>query len=267
MNPAIRQTVGILATVLAALCIYAYTDFSASLSGIPLKKTALRDYMVADAESTAATATWLKGRPAPKTPPGAPPPSEQPDTAAQRILLFGDSMMEQLMFRMKDYAEANGHQLQPVVWYGSSTKLWGSCDTLAHFIKLYKPTYIICCLGGNELFIRNVVKERAPFVQHILQQIGNRKYLWLGPPNWKKDTGINDLIKQEVGKGCFYPSMNLNLARRHDGAHPTPKAAAQWMDSVATWMRTPACKYRIRMATPAAKAKHTPNAVLLRMAS
>jgi hypothetical protein len=191
-------------------------------------------------------------------------PVKKVDTAKKRILLIGDSMMEGLMFRMKDYTEFNGHFLQPVVWYGSSTKIWGECDTLTHFIKKYKPDYVVVVLGGNELFIRGI-ESRAPFVKHILKQIGQRPYLWAGPPNWKKDTGINDLIKNNVAQGAYYPSKNLKLARRKDGAHPTRVASAIWMDSLATFMGSMAAAHPIKMAVPPTPTKATPKAVLLRM--
>lgn len=191
-------------------------------------------------------------------------PVKKVDTAKKRILLIGDSMMEGLMFRMKDYTEFNGHFLLPVVWYGSSTKIWGECDTLTHFIQKYNPDFVVVVLGGNELFIRGI-ESRAPFVKHILKQIGPRPYLWAGPPNWKKDTGINDLIKNNVATGAYYPSKNLKLARRKDGAHPTRVASAIWMDSLATFMGSMSSAHPIMMAPPPTPTKATPKAVLLRM--
>ncbi|MDR1738077.1 MAG: hypothetical protein LBR66_04560, partial [Candidatus Symbiothrix sp.] len=46
------------------------------------------------------------------------------DTARQRILFIGDSMLEGLGKRMKYYAGENGHELQYVIWYSSTTKTW-----------------------------------------------------------------------------------------------------------------------------------------------
>jgi hypothetical protein len=266
MSKAHAQAVAMLIVVLGSLAAYSFSDFTLSVASIALKKNRIKAFIQpAESESTQlASSSWLKGRVGNKANSIGLPPAGA-DTAKHRILLFGDSMLEQLMFRMKDYTEANGHAFQPVIWYGSSTKLWGSCDTLAFYIKKFKPDYIICCLGGNELFIRNIVEERTPYVQSILRQIGNIKYFWLGPPNWKKDTGINSLIKSQVLPGCYYPSMNLKLARKHDGAHPTRQASTQWMDCLAVWMRSPNCRFRIKMETPAQKAHATPNAILLKM--
>ena len=38
-----------------------------------------------------------------------------PDTTHQRVLFFGDSMLEGLTRRLVDYTEANGHELHTVV--------------------------------------------------------------------------------------------------------------------------------------------------------
>ena len=116
---------------------------------------------------------------------------EPMDTTKQRILLIGDSMLEGLMLRLKDYTEENHHDMKAVIWYGSSTKIFGTHDTLAYFVRKFQPTYVWICLGGNELFVRGIKKDRDPYVKNILKQIGNCKYIWIGPPNWKEDTGIN----------------------------------------------------------------------------
>jgi hypothetical protein len=158
------------------------------------------------------------------------------DTCSQRILFFGDSMLEGLSKRLKQYASENNHDLMNVIWYSSSTKIWGQrADTIAHFIRDFKPTYIFVCLGANELFVRNPENNDA-YVKQILSQIGNIPYIWIGPPNWKEDTGINDLIQKNVAPNCFFASDQLTYERASDGAHPTFSSAAKWMDSIAIWM-------------------------------
>lgn len=71
----------------------------------------------------------------------------------QTILFIGDSMVEGLSRRLGDYAGENGHKLYSVIWYSSSTERWGTTHTLEHYIAKYKPTYILICLGSNELFL------------------------------------------------------------------------------------------------------------------
>ena len=104
-------------------------------------------------------------------------------------------MLEGLGPRMAAYAKNNGHKLNNVIWYSSTSQVWGESDTLKHFIKRFKPDYIIVSLGANELFVKDIIKKREKFVTRILSQIGNISYIWIGPPNWKEDTCINELVE------------------------------------------------------------------------
>jgi len=170
------------------------------------------------------------------------------DTTSQRILLFGDSMVEGLSKRLRNYAAENGHELLNVIWYSSSTKIWAERDTLQHFMRTFEPTFIMLSLGGNELFVRDLDKREA-YIQRILEKIGDIPFVWIGPPNWKEDTGINDLMEKHVKTYRFFPSKKLTFQRLSDGAHPTLASSAQWMDSVAVWMNTDT-RYRIKMDFP-----------------
>ncbi len=164
--------------------------------------------------------------------------SKEVDTTCQKILLIGDSMLEGLMLRFRDYAEFNQHELISVIWYSSQSEWFGTCDTLRYFIRKYNPSYVILVLGANELFVSNIIRKRYRYVQHIVNQIDSLPFVWVGPPNWKEDTGINELIEKVAGPSRYYPSKQLTLNRSSDGAHPTHKAAAVWMDSLAQWIET-----------------------------
>lgn len=171
------------------------------------------------------------------------------DTARQRLLFIGDSMLEGLSRRLADYAAANGHELRTVIWYSSSSKAWAECDTLEHFAREFRPTLIMVCLGANELFVKDLPQRRG-YVQRVVKKAGDVPLVWIGPPCWKADTGINDIIRETAGVGRFFDSSRLHLARRKDGAHPTPAAAAAWMDSVAAWMNGSGTAHPIRMDVP-----------------
>lgn len=160
------------------------------------------------------------------------------DSTPQRILLTGDSMVEGLMFAFKDYAIENGHDLFPAIWYSSSTLVWGQSEQMKKLIDYYKPTIIFIALGSNELFIRNIIEDRAEYVDNILNQIGDVKVIWIGPPNWKPDTGINQLLESKLGKKRFFLSKDLKLARASDGAHPTRGASRIWADTLLKWVQT-----------------------------
>ncbi len=158
------------------------------------------------------------------------------DTASKTILFIGDSMLEGLSPRLGHYANQNGHKLYTVIWYSSTSEIWGGSGKLASYIKRINPNYIFICLGANELFVSDIAKKRDKYVKQLVNECGDIPFLWIGPPNWKKDTGINDLIASNVPAGSFFLSDGMHFDRSKDGAHPTRLSAALWMDSVARWM-------------------------------
>lgn len=171
------------------------------------------------------------------------------DTTAQTILLVGDSMLEGLGPRLAAYAEENGHTLYTVIWYSSTSEVWGTSDRLRQYIGRLHPTYIFISLGANELFVRDIASKRDRHVKKILADIDSIPYLWIGPPNWKEDTGINDLIESNTPKGAFFRSEGMTFERASDGAHPTSASAAVWADSIVRWMPQHSL-HPIRMEAP-----------------
>lgn len=158
------------------------------------------------------------------------------DTTAKNILFIGDSMLEGLAPRLASYCNKNGHTLVEVIWYSSSTLCWGQTARLTELINKFHPDYIFVCLGANELYVPDIKNARRPYLKKILAEIGDTPYVWIGPPNWDEDTGINDLLAQELDKGCFYLSANDKFERSRDGAHPTRASAHKWMDRVVKWI-------------------------------
>jgi hypothetical protein len=160
------------------------------------------------------------------------------DSCLPRILLLGDSQLEGLRRPVYNYCVANGYDLvASIVWYGSSTKQWGSTDTLAYFIDRYDPVHVIFAIGLNELFV-NDFDDRRTYIDHIMGTFADKGvgYTWIGPAAWKEDKGVIDIMREKVGKH-FFSSEKLVLARAKDGMHPSNDAARVWMDSVATFMR------------------------------
>ena len=160
----------------------------------------------------------------------------QCDSVPKTILFIGDSMLDGLSPRLAAYADANGHTLYAVIWYSSTSERWGNSDKLRHYIDKVHPDYIFICLGANELFVKDIERKRRDYVRNIVNEIDSIPFLWIGPPNWKDDTGINRLIAENVPQGCFFLSKDMTFERAKDGAHPTPASAAAWMDSVVRWM-------------------------------
>ncbi len=198
----------------------------------------------------------------PPVPPPAPIPEPAgPDTSAHRILFFGDSMVEGLRYRLSQYATANGHSMECVIWYSSSSKYWAQGDTLSHFIRRFDPSYIFVCMGANELFVRNL-EEREAAVGKIIREMGDLPFIWIGPPNWKPDTGINDILLRLCGRKRYYPSLRLSYERASDGAHPVMRSYNMWADSVSTWLRDSSA-HPIRWEIPAQDTPKTHGVTLL----
>lgn len=171
------------------------------------------------------------------------------DTAQQVILFAGDSMTEGLYPRLAAWCEASGHTLYAVIWYSSTTERWANSHLLKRYVDRLKPTFIFFSLGGNELFIRDIAKHRTGFTRTIVSEMAGRPYVWIGPPNWKRDTGINVMIAANTGAGEFFLTAGMMFDRKKDGAHPTSESATMWMDSIIRWIPLHAA-HPIRMIKP-----------------
>lgn len=158
------------------------------------------------------------------------------DSSAKVLLFIGDSMLEGLSPRLAAYAKHNGHTLYSVIWYSSTSEVWGRSGKLKHYVEQIKPDFVFISLGANELFVKDIKTKRDKYVKTLISELGDTPYLWIGPPNWKPDTGINDLVRANTGRGCFFLSDGMHFERAKDGAHPTRTSAALWMDSVVRWM-------------------------------
>jgi hypothetical protein len=158
------------------------------------------------------------------------------DTSCQNILLIGDSMAYSLMFRAKNYCDYNNHSLHVVTWVSATSKTYAICDTMEYFVNLYKPTFIIFVIGANEMFAFNA-KSRIQYIDKIIPQTHGIPTVWVGPPNWKEDTGINDVMMEKFGPKQFFLSKKLHYTRiKGDVAHPDRKSGAMWMDSISSWI-------------------------------
>lgn len=235
----------LLLTVVVAALAYALSPQQFSLGTYHLKKVSLLQLKRASTPHAATPKKKLAKKPS------APAKAEEakPDTSRHVILLFGDSMLEGLTRRLDDYTAANGYELHTVIWYSSSTETWATTATLEHYIAQYQPSYFLLCLGSNELFV-NDLDQRDQYIKTLVQKMGDKPFVWIGPPNWKEDTGIDQLICDNVGKGAYFDSSRLNLTRGKDGRHPTFSAAAGWADLIAKWMSSSQCDHPIKMNRP-----------------
>lgn len=159
------------------------------------------------------------------------------DTSIKSILLIGDSQVEFLRASVYNFCLNNNYKLvASVAWYGSTTAAWASNDTIDSYLTKYKPDFVICALGLNEVLTPNV-EPRRKFIDTIVQHFTSKKipYYWIGPAAWTKDEGICNVMQEELDT-LFYPSQNLVLDRAPDKRHPSFEASKIWFDSVAVAM-------------------------------
>ena len=176
------------------------------------------------------------------------PPPLEPDTTAQHFLFVGDSMVEPLAYRFYDYCRENGDSMYAVTWYGSTTTAW-SGETMDYFMDKVKPTYIIYCMGSNELTSKNIKAINANLVR-MKAKANGVPCIFIGPPNTKPDSGLNDEIAKVFGKRCYFDSRNIEMERRSDKLHPTNTGAHVWMDEVCIWMNSLECVHPVVLNKP-----------------
>jgi len=184
------------------------------------------------------------------------------DSMPQSIFIFGDSMTFNLALRLAQYAKHNGHTIHSVNWDSSNTKIWAERDTLRYYINKYRPTQIFVALGSNELYISKP-ETRLPYIRKILKEIDTIPYVWIGPPNWKEDGGINDLLARTCRPGTFFRSAGMEFKRKADKIHPTRESSALWVDSIMRWLPESAHPFVADVPSDSIK-KANPNIIFLK---
>lgn len=248
----------LLSVALLIILGYAFSD-DITIFNHTLKKAPMREALlsVADSVDMEAEADSLELMEAQKQLEEA-----KVDSMPQSLFIFGDSMTFNLALRLSQYAKQNGHTIHSVNWDSSNTKIWAEHDTLTYYINKFKPTFIFISLGSNEMYFKNP-ETRKPYVEKILSVIDTIPYVWIGPPNWEEDTGINDMLARACRRGSFFRSEGIKLDRKKDHIHPTRAASALWVDSIMRWM--PKSAHPILADFPADSIKKcNPNIVFLK---
>ena len=176
-------------------------------------------------------------------------PARAVDTSKKRILLFGDSEIEEFEKYFYRYCEKNGDSLvYTIIGYNSTEESFAATDTVDNVIAHFKPDYIVFVMGLNEMFV-NDFDKRAEAINKVIKKFNGIPYVWIGPANFAKDMGITDIFMENIDDGCFFLSKDLVLERGKDGRHPSAAGTVVWIDTVAKWL-TNSCKYPIKMYKP-----------------
>ena len=119
---------------------------------------------------------------------------------------------------------------ESIVSYDHSPKL-------KSLMEKTRPDIVIITLGTNDVFVPYPA-SMASNIRNIVKRVGTTECYWMGPPTWKPDTGIVQVLKDNVAPCKFFDSSNLKLQRAGDGIHPTDRGGADWATSFWTYFRT-----------------------------
>lgn len=246
----------LLSFALSAVLLFSFSDLDLGVGEWKMKKAPFADNLLVSPDAVPAltgealTDSLMKE---------AAKVSVPTDSTQQSILLIGDSMTLNLAIRLSKYAKQNGHSFHAVNWDSSNTKIWAESDTLEHYMKQHDVTFVFVSLGSNEIYLTHPESHKK-YVEKIIEKIGDRPYVWIGPPNWKEDSGLNDMIQATCKAGAYFRSAGMEFKRKKDGVHPTRESSALWIDSVARWM--PKSAHPILMDAPSDSLGKVPSNVV-----
>jgi hypothetical protein len=123
-------------------------------------------------------------------------------------------------------------------WTSTSIAAFDHSNRFKNLIDRNKPDLVILTLGTNDVFVP-FPQALAGDIEAIVKKIGNRDCVWIGPPTWKPDTGIVNVIREHAAPCKFFDSSMIKLHRAGDGIHPTNEGGVEWADQFWTFFRGP----------------------------
>jgi len=204
------------------------------------------------AESTTLAAPAFTSRPPASAAPAATPPSAGPSanqapnapltlnrdgqpvpaTHADSVLHVGDSMVPLVANYLRPQVEKQGGRYAIVSTSSSTTLSWAEGDQLTELLQKHEPELVLISLGSNELFFEDDLEQRGKAVRSIVERVGARACLWIGPPAWTKVRKFLDVLEENLGSCRYFDSAVLKMARQEDGRHPTWGASHAWAGKV-----------------------------------
>lgn len=153
-------------------------------------------------------------------------------TKGTRVLIFGDSMVTSgLGVYLGERIAARGGKLISISKGSSTTASWSEGRELQELIARARPDVVLVVLASNELFVPNP-RARRYAIRSIVERIGARPCLWIGPSPWLPEKGIIGVVREASSPCRFYDSTPLTLERQADHIHPTLQGGKDWADAV-----------------------------------
>ncbi len=154
-----------------------------------------------------------------------------PPKRYKTVVHTGDSMVGGgLCKALAPRFKAEGTKFVRDVWESASISAFDDSDRIPTLMKRYSPDLVLLTLGANDVF-NDHPEYMVKHIESIVKKIGHRDCIWIGPPLWKGDKGLVEVIRQHAAPCRFYDSQHLTLARAGDGIHPTEKGGEVWADA------------------------------------
>jgi lysophospholipase L1-like esterase len=154
------------------------------------------------------------------------------------VVLIGDSFaLAGFAQGLKPRMKALGVRYDVKAQQSSFTTTWsGKIDAL---VANTQPDLVIINLGANE--VANIdPPAHAPAVRHIVAALNGRPCVWVSPPSWRKDTGIQDVIRQNSAPCRYFDSdkhLTTAIPRQKDHIHPTEEGGGIWAEAFWAWLQ------------------------------
>jgi len=154
-----------------------------------------------------------------------------PPKTYKTVVHMGDSMVGGgLCKALAPKFKAEGTKFIRDVLESASISTFDESDRIPVLMKRYNPDLVLVTLGANDVF-NDHPEYMTKHIESIVKKIGKRDCIWIGPPLWKGDKGLVNVIRDHAAPCRFYDSQHLVLARVSDGIHPTEKGGEVWADA------------------------------------
>ncbi len=175
---------------------------------------------------------WPDPPPVPELPPTPPDPRVHigKDT---RLLVFGDSMVNTGIgaFFKRRVEKLGGNAATDSV-ASSSARSWNKGKRIEWLLEQSHPDVVVIVLGANEVYLP-FPEATASDIRSIVQRLGDRTCVWVGPPVWKRETGVVEVQHANSGPCTYFDTQGLKLTRQPDGIHPDYEGGRAW--GAAVW--------------------------------
>ena len=154
-----------------------------------------------------------------------------PPKTYKTVVHMGDSMVGGgLCKALAPKFKAEGTRFIRDVWESASIMAFEQSDRVPMLMKRWNPDLVLITLGANDVF-NDHPEYMAKHIEGIVKKVGKRDCIWIGPPLWKQDKGLVEVIRDHAAPCRFYDSQHLVLQRAGDGIHPTEKGGEVWADA------------------------------------